>query len=114
MPELPEVETMRRGIAHLAGLRIASVAFPRHTVRPISLRPAADRMQQWLAGRTIAAVHRFGEIGFAGQVFRNQMLVVTDLPEPNIDMIIGADYLARRHIWLSYARRRAFIEMPAK
>ena len=64
--------------------------------------------------RVRAAVHRFGEIGFAGQVFRNQMLVVTDLPEPNIDMIIGADYLARRHIWLSYARRRAFIEMPAK
>jgi len=61
MPELPEVETMRRGIAHLAGLRIESVVFPRHTVRPISMQPAADRMQQWLVGRTIAAVHRFGK-----------------------------------------------------
>jgi len=61
MPELPEVETMRRGIAHLAGLRITSVVFPRHTVRPISMQPAADRMQQWLVGRTIAAVHRFGK-----------------------------------------------------
>ena len=61
MPELPEVETMRRGIAHLAGLRIKNAAFPRGTVRPIAMQPAADRMQQRLTGRTIAAVHRFGK-----------------------------------------------------
>jgi len=61
MPELPEVETMRRGIAHLAGLRIESVVFPRHTVRPISMQPAAGTMQQRLVGRMLAAVHRFGK-----------------------------------------------------
>ena len=61
MPELPEVETMRRGIAHRAGLRIRSVAFPRGTVRPISLRPAAESMQERLTGRTLKAVHRFGK-----------------------------------------------------
>lgn len=61
MPELPEVETMRRGIAHLAGLRIKNAAFPRGTVRPISMQPAADRMQQRLTGRTLVAVHRFGK-----------------------------------------------------
>jgi formamidopyrimidine-DNA glycosylase len=61
MPELPEVETMRRGIAHLAGLRIKSVAFPRGTVRPISMQPAVGPMQQRLIGRMLAAVHRFGK-----------------------------------------------------
>jgi formamidopyrimidine-DNA glycosylase len=38
MPELPEVETMRRGIASVAGLRIASAEFPRGTRRPIAVR----------------------------------------------------------------------------
>jgi formamidopyrimidine-DNA glycosylase len=61
MPELPEVETMRRGIVHLAGLRIAKVAFPRGTVRPISMQPGPHAMQRRLTGRTIAAVHRFGK-----------------------------------------------------
>ncbi|MEI6256467.1 MAG: bifunctional DNA-formamidopyrimidine glycosylase/DNA-(apurinic or apyrimidinic site) lyase [Planctomycetota bacterium] len=61
MPELPEVETMRRGIAHLAGLRIATVAFPRGTVRPISMQPGPRLMQRRLTGRTVAAVHRFGK-----------------------------------------------------
>jgi formamidopyrimidine-DNA glycosylase len=61
MPELPEVETMRRGIAHLAGLRIGSVAFPRGTVRPLSMQPGPRPLQQRLTGRTVAAVHRFGK-----------------------------------------------------
>ncbi|MFM8709005.1 MAG: bifunctional DNA-formamidopyrimidine glycosylase/DNA-(apurinic or apyrimidinic site) lyase, partial [Planctomycetia bacterium] len=61
MPELPEVETMRRGIEHLVGLRIDSVAFPRGTVRPISIRPGPRALARRLVGRTIAAVHRFGK-----------------------------------------------------
>jgi len=61
MPELPEVETMRRGIAHLAGLRIEGVSFPRHTARPIVTQPAPACLRRRLAGRTIAAVHRFGK-----------------------------------------------------
>ncbi|NCY03100.1 MAG: bifunctional DNA-formamidopyrimidine glycosylase/DNA-(apurinic or apyrimidinic site) lyase [Planctomycetia bacterium] len=61
MPELPEVETMRRGIAHLAGLRIDTASFPRSSVRPIVTRPAPARLRRRLAGRTIVAVHRFGK-----------------------------------------------------
>ena len=40
MPELPEVETMRRGIAPILGLRIDAVAFPRGRCRPISVQPS--------------------------------------------------------------------------
>ena len=61
MPELPEVETMRRGIAHLAGGRIESVVFPRSTVRPIVTHPGPRIMAARLARRTLAAVHRFGK-----------------------------------------------------
>ena len=61
MPELPEVETMRRGIAHLAGIRIEAAAFPRRTRRPISVAPTARVIAGQLAGRTIVAVHRYGK-----------------------------------------------------
>jgi formamidopyrimidine-DNA glycosylase len=61
MPELPEVETMRRGIAAMAGLRIAAVTFPRGPVRPISVRPHPDLVRARLVGRVVAAVHRFGK-----------------------------------------------------
>jgi formamidopyrimidine-DNA glycosylase len=61
MPELPEVETMCRGIAHLAGRRIATARFPRGTVRPIRVEPSARVVAARLAGRTIAGVGRFGK-----------------------------------------------------
>ena len=61
MPELPEVETMRRGIASVAGLRIASAEFPRGTRRPIAVRPTREILARKLAGRRIAAVARFGK-----------------------------------------------------
>jgi formamidopyrimidine-DNA glycosylase len=61
MPELPEVETMRRGIAGIAGSRIAAVTFPRSRVRPISIEPRAISLARRLAGRQVAAVHRRGK-----------------------------------------------------
>lgn len=57
-----------------------------------------------------AAIHRFGEINVAGQRFANPTLYVSTRAEPGLDMILGADYLANRRLWLSYARRRVFIE----
>jgi formamidopyrimidine-DNA glycosylase len=61
MPELPEVETMRRGIAGVAGRRIAGVTFPRSRVRPISVKPGEATLARRLAGRTVAGVHRRGK-----------------------------------------------------
>jgi formamidopyrimidine-DNA glycosylase len=119
MPELPEVETMRRGIAHLAGLRIESVAFPRHTVRPLSMQPTAGTMQQWLEGRTIAAVHRFGkrvaieldERQWAGREWlvieprMTGLLLVADPPtQTHLRMEIGLD--SRQHPRLLFWDRR--------
>lgn len=61
MPELPEVETMRRGIAHLVGSRIAAVSFPRGPRRPIAVSPGPRTIAGRLAGQRIAAVRRFGK-----------------------------------------------------
>ena len=61
MPELPEVETMRRGLARVVGRRIAAAEFPRSRVRPIVVAPRPSVLASRLVGRTIAAVHRRGK-----------------------------------------------------
>jgi formamidopyrimidine-DNA glycosylase len=119
MPELPEVETMRRGIAHLSGLRIGCVAFPRGTVRPISMQPGPQGMQRRLTGRTIAAVQRFGkrlaiELEQRGRTPREWLVIeprmtglmlVADPPTPaHVRMEIGLD--SRRHPRLIFWDRR--------
>ncbi|MBF0470041.1 MAG: formamidopyrimidine-DNA glycosylase, partial [Gammaproteobacteria bacterium] len=55
MPELPEVETTRRGIApHLCGRRISGV-----TVRQAKMRwPVPDDLAQQIGGLTVVAVER--------------------------------------------------------
>lgn len=61
MPELPEVETMCRGIAGVAGCRIQAVRFPRSGLRPILLEPAGGPMARRLRGQAIVAVGRRGK-----------------------------------------------------
>jgi len=61
MPELPEVETMCRGIAGVVGLPIAAVDFARRTRRPLTIEPAAGRLAGRLVGRRIAAISRAGK-----------------------------------------------------
>ena len=56
MPELPEVEVTRRGIAHLVGRRIAGVA-----VREPRLRWRVPEAISALAGRTVRSVSRRGK-----------------------------------------------------
>ena len=61
MPELPEVETMRRGLAGIVGRRVAALEFPRSRVRPISISPPPATLAGRVAGRTIAGAHRRGK-----------------------------------------------------
>lgn len=61
MPELPEVETVRRGLRdRIADRRIAAVTvFGQRTLRRQSEGPAA--FQQWLTGAVVADVERRGK-----------------------------------------------------
>ncbi len=62
MPELPEVETMVRGIRpHVAGRRIEDVRRPRCTCRPIAMRPEIRTLRARCRGRTIEAVERLAK-----------------------------------------------------
>lgn len=61
MPELPEVETMRRGIAAIAGCRIAGVERLRCTRRPILIQPGPAALTKRVAGQRIDEVGRLGK-----------------------------------------------------
>ncbi len=61
MPELPEVETMRRGILPIVGSRISGVSLPPCSRRPIQVSPSISRIEKHLVGKRITAVSRAGK-----------------------------------------------------
>lgn len=61
MPELPEVETMRRGILGILGARIRDVERVACRRRPIAITPRIDHFRRRAVGRTIREVGRVGK-----------------------------------------------------
>jgi formamidopyrimidine-DNA glycosylase len=61
VPELPEVETMRRGVLSIVGSRVADVRRPKCAKRPILIAPRLDALRRRTVGRTITAVDRVGK-----------------------------------------------------
>lgn len=61
MPELPEVETMRRGVAGVIGSRVSSIHRPRCTRRPIAIQPTFAALRRRLVDRDVVDVGRRGK-----------------------------------------------------
>lgn len=61
MPELPEVETMRRGIAQIAGSRIKDVVLLPCERKPIRFAPSRKAFEKRASGQTISQVDRLGK-----------------------------------------------------
>ncbi|MCA9151694.1 MAG: Fpg/Nei family DNA glycosylase [Planctomycetales bacterium] len=61
MPELPEVETMRRGIADVVGGTIVETRFPVISCKPIAVSPARPTLARQLRGATIERLDRIGK-----------------------------------------------------
>jgi formamidopyrimidine-DNA glycosylase len=61
MPELPEVETMRRGIAVAAGATIAKIIRPPSALHPIMIEPALGAFRRRAVGCRIEHVGRLGK-----------------------------------------------------
>ena len=61
MPELPEVETMCRGVAACVGRRIAAIDKPRCRLKPIHIAPRLAQLRRRVVGRRIMAVDRAGK-----------------------------------------------------
>lgn len=61
MPELPEVETMRRGILGIVGSQIAGVERVRCRRRPILIEPRIERFRRLAIGAEVIDVGRIGK-----------------------------------------------------
>jgi formamidopyrimidine-DNA glycosylase len=61
MPELPEVETMRRGLLGLQDMQITDATFPLSHLRPLSILPAPAVLARRLKGRRITQIGRLGK-----------------------------------------------------
>lgn len=61
MPELPEVETMRRGIVAIVGRRIANAEALKCASKPILIAPANKAFRSRAIGQVVTAVDRVGK-----------------------------------------------------
>ena len=61
MPELPEVETMRRGILPIVGRCIEGLSSPRSTLCPIQITPRLATFRRRVSGARIDSVNRLGK-----------------------------------------------------
>ncbi len=61
MPELPEVETMRRGILDVVEQTIESLEFLPCRLKPIATTPSRRRIRQRSEGQSIRSVERVGK-----------------------------------------------------
>jgi formamidopyrimidine-DNA glycosylase len=61
MPELPEVETMRRGVSAIAGATIRDVERPACKKRPILIYPRIDILRKRVQGARIVGLGRVGK-----------------------------------------------------
>jgi formamidopyrimidine-DNA glycosylase len=95
MPELPEVETMRRGIERIVGGTICGVAFPRVACKPMVIWPNRSVVRRRLMGRTVTAVQRIGKR--VALVFDRDHLVI----EPRMTgLLLLADPPSLEHLRL--------------
>ncbi len=61
MPELPEVETMRRGVAAIVGTRIVEIPAVRCAKKPIQISPPLVQFRRRAIGCTVVDVGRVGK-----------------------------------------------------
>ena len=61
MPELPEVETMRRAIEPIVGRRVRDLQRPKCRLQPIRISPRLSDFRRRVSGRKILAAQRIGK-----------------------------------------------------
>lgn len=59
-----------------------------------------------------AHMHLFALVAVGPVLYRNLVIEVADLHIPDVGMLLGADFVRTRHVWLSYATNQMFVEQP--
>ncbi len=87
-----------REVAHAAGVTDAVLdASPGTTGQGVDRRTLEFR------------AHRFARVDVGPIALRDLLLNVTDIRLPNIEMLLGADWFAVNHVWISYAAGAMFV-----
>ena len=98
MPELPEVETMCRGIAPILSRQVLGVERPPCTRRPISIRPRMEQFHKRAVGKNVAAIERLGKrvvIWLGSKTAGAEAIVI----EPRMTgLVLLADPPTREHL----------------
>ena len=69
MPELPEVETMRRGLLPAVGSRIGGVVFAGRGLKPVTVYPSRAALRRQVPGQHVQQIQRRGKrivLGLSG------------------------------------------------
>ncbi|MEL7498939.1 MAG: bifunctional DNA-formamidopyrimidine glycosylase/DNA-(apurinic or apyrimidinic site) lyase [Planctomycetota bacterium] len=94
MPELPEVETMRRGILAVEGATVVRAARMPCAKRPIEIKPRIDHLAKRIVGTRIDAIERLGKRVVI--VFSNQDRMII---EPRMTgLVLLADAPTKEHL----------------
>ena len=98
------------------GSSVSLVSAPAAAGLGVSEAELAQAPKATLAGTgpntAAASLHVFRELAIGDIVISAPRLLVAAQPVAGIDMVIGSDFLAHRRVWLSWARRKVFIERP--
>jgi Aspartyl protease len=92
-----------------AGARRAGVSDAELAKDPRSTLPGIDGVRN-------IRKHRFSEIAIGEDVLRDFQMAVDESPHSDlsVDMIIGMDYIAKHHLWLSLSTNALFIDSGEK
>ena len=94
MPELPEVETMRRGILGIVGSSIVGVERTACRRRPIAILPRIDRFRRRAVGCNISGIDRVGKRVVVGLDSQDAIVL-----EPRMTgLVLVADPPTREHL----------------
>ncbi|MCA9122173.1 MAG: bifunctional DNA-formamidopyrimidine glycosylase/DNA-(apurinic or apyrimidinic site) lyase [Planctomycetaceae bacterium] len=94
MPELPEVETMRRGILSAVGCQIERVEKLPTAVKPLLIVPSISSMSRRIVGREIVAVERIGKRVIARLESEDRLIF-----EPRMTgLVLVADPPSKEHL----------------
>jgi len=99
MPELPEVETMIRGVRpHITGKQLKSICSCRCLRKPISIQPMLPTINKQLRGQPIREISRLGKRAIV-EFANDQRLVI----EPRMTgLLLLKDPPSREHLRLEF------------
>jgi predicted aspartyl protease len=93
---------------------LTAVGMARFSLTPESLAQDATRAASGIGPQQVKAwSHRFGRMRIGEETMAQPLLAVAQIrPVPVVDMLLGADWLASRRVWISYATRQVFVARP--